>query len=437
MSIPVLASTILLLALLSPAAAGAAGLGTPFAVASCTDCRQSQASVAGAPSGRFVVVWEGASPRDAHGILRRLFEPAGSPRGGEALVNRNIPPEQYDSAVAADARGYVAVWTEEQPGGGSILLAQRFRPLGSRLGGPIAVSADPPGGRIDNFNPAVARTPDGGFVVAGIRFRPVGAAGEDTDPEVYARGFSAAGVALGPPARVSASLASGNRPDLCADAAGRVVAAWTTVDAFRPFEPSLEGVSARRLARSGAPVGNELVVARPLARQAPAAVSCGKAGFVVAWASDQAPAVHRTDVLARRFTVRGRGLGPTLVVNSATEGDQRNPAISHDRAGNFVVVWQDFAARALQARRFAANGVPAGEQFQVRTDPSGSTGPAEPDLAHVGAGGTFVVVWREAGGLFGRLVSQPAGAAVMRAEVGEGAAIEEPEEAQIVGSMDW
>lgn len=407
MSRPVVLPFIFLLTTLfcAAAGAGAAGLGTPFAVASCTDCRQSQASVAGAPSGRFLVVWEGASERDPRGILRRLFEPAGSPRGGDLLVNRSIPPEQHDSAVAADAHGYVAVWTEEQTGGGSLLLAQRFRPLGSRLGNVIVVAADPPATGVDHFNPAVARTPDGGFVVAWVRFRPVGAAGEDTDPEVYARGFSAAGAALGPAVRISASLASGDRPDLCADAAGRVVATWTTVDAFRPFEPSLEGVSARRLSRTGGPVGNELVVARPLAREASAAISCSNAGFVVAWASDQAPAVRRTDVLARRFTPRGRALGATLVVNSATDGDQRGPAISHDRAGRFVVVWQDFAARALQARRFAANGIPAGEQFQVRSETSGGFGPAEPDLAHVGAGGTFVVVWRETGGLFGRLVS--------------------------------
>ena len=383
-------------------------------MSSCPDCRQSEARVAGAPSGRFLVVWEGESTEDPRGVLRRLFEPGGSPRGADALINRAVAPEQRDSSVAADGRGaYVAVWTEERPHGGSAVLAQRLRPLGTRLGPALAVDVDSPEAGIQNFNPSVVRTRDG-FVVVWVRFDPAEPSGAEGGPKVLARGFTAAGAPLGAPARLSVTLASGDRPDLCADGAGRLVAAWTTVDAFRPFQSSLEGVSARRLAASGAPIGRELIVARPEATRAPAAVSCGPAGFVVAWTSDQAPAVAPGDILAQRFAPRGRPLGAALLVNTKTAGDQRNPAISHDAAGRFVVVWQDLSARAIEGRRFGADGAPVGAQFAVRRDPA-SADPAQPDVAHVGTGGGFTVVWREGrSGVFGRLFGAPGTAPLCR-----------------------
>ena len=51
-------------------------------------------------------------------------------------------------------------------------------------------------------------------------------------------------------------------------------------------------------------------------------------------------------------------------------------------------------------------------------------------------GRTLLGVWRETGGLFGRLVSEPGTAAAIWAEAGDAALPEEPEEAQIVGSED-
>jgi large repetitive protein len=421
-----------LLLLVAPWAASAQPISAPFPVTACPTCTLGEGMVAGAPSGRFLVVWEGSSAQDSRGVLRRLFDTAAAPRGTEALVNRAFGPVQHSAAVAADPRGgYVVVWSEVRPDGGSDVLAQRFRPLGALLGPAIAVDSDPFGTPVQNFLPAIARTPDGGFVVAWVRYVPPGPFGATLGrPQIFARAFTAAGAPLGPPSLLNATLVSGGRPDLCIDSAGRAVVVWTTIDAVRPFEPSFEGVSVRRFSPALGPLSGETIVAQPRASRSPAAVSCGPGNsFVVTWQSDQTPAAAGSDILAQTFSRRDRRIGPTVVVNTVTSGEQRDPVVAHDATGGFFVAWQDVTTSAIDGRRFQANGTPLGGQFQIGSSTGGNVQPTEPDLAL--AGGRFVVVWHEGkNGLFGRVLSATASAAVMK--MAGTAAMEEVDESSEV-----
>ena len=101
---------------------------------------------------------------------------------------------------------------------------------------------------------------------------------------------------------------------------------------------------------------------------------------------------------------RGRRLGPVFLVNSRIEEGQGNPAVSHDPAGNFVVAWEsmDGVGGLIVARSFAGNGTPSGPDLVVDANAEGLR-PVEPDVAHFGRAGNFVVVWRDGvAGLFGR-----------------------------------
>ncbi len=100
---------------------------------------------------------------------------------------------------------------------------------------------------------------------------------------------------------------------------------------------------------------------------------------------------------SHRFTRAGRPQGPALRVNTMVEGDQKAPAISHDAAGSFVVVWESDISNGagIVARRFAQTGTAASNEFVVESVADGEPKPMEPEIAHLGSAGNFVVVWRD------------------------------------------
>ncbi len=260
-----------------------------------------------------------------------------------------------------------------------------------------------------DYNPAVAPMVDGGFIVAWTSQLPDGVNTQGTTPQILARRFTAAGTPAGAQIKVSVGLVKGDRPGVCVDTSGRPVVVWTTVDAFRPFQSNVSGVSLRRLSAKGVPLtATETVVAPPAAQSLRPAVSCGNGStFVVVWHSDVAPAVANSDILGQRFSNQGRPVGAKFVINTTTTGFQRNPAISHDPSGNFVVAWQsDLGAKVgIFARRYTAKGAPTDPEAEVVSDAPNAVAPANPAVAHVGTKGSYVVVWQDGslGGIHGEL----------------------------------
>jgi len=391
----------------STALAAPAPLAARFPLTTCTTCVRATPSVAAIPSGNFMAVWEGSNPQDPHGVLGRFFQQAGTSNGQPVLLNATIPPDQYDTDVAADATGYVVVWTSIT-GATSDIYAQRYSIAGARVGNAILVNADPPAPAVPaiDFKPAVTKLPTGGFAVVWTRMFPATATSNATPPEVMSRVFTTAGAPAGAAAKISTGLVNGDRPSVCADSLGRFVAVWTVDDLLRPFEPSLIGVTARRMSKTNVPLGPEMVISPATAYDSIAAVACGKGNvFVVAWQSDQPPAARRSDILAARYQMTGAKIGSTILVNKITDNDQRNPSISIDPTGAFVVVWQSVTAAggSIMGRRFTANAVPTGDDFAIyNTATLSEQKPVLPDVAHQGTAGNFVVVWQTVAGLYGQ-----------------------------------
>jgi hypothetical protein len=399
----------LALGLAAAAWAGPTAQGAPFRVSSCATCRQESPAVAGSPSGGFVAVWKGASLTDPHVVAGRFFSSAGVPRAADFLAGNSAAADQYDAAVARDKQGnFIVVWSDVASGNSEI-LAQRYQANGTPTGAAFKVSQDPAGTPTipADFNPVVAGTNDGGFIVVWMNLLPNSPSFPGTTPQVLARKISPAGAPVGAQVKISTGLVSGDRPDVCVDTAGRPVAVWTSVDGFPLFQANHKGVSLRRLTPAGAPTGPaETVVAPAVAGSVRPAVSCGGGStFVVVWHSDQAPAVERTDILGQRFTRLGRAAGPVFRINATTAKDQENPSIAHDPQGSFVVVWQSDAGTqvSINGRRFAANGTPLTPDFEVISGPANAATPLSPDVAGVGTTGGFVVVWQAGSqGIFGR-----------------------------------
>jgi len=378
-------------------------VGTEFILGGCTTCREQAPAVAGTPSGAFAAVWEGKTATDPRSLLARFFTTQGKPRGAERLVSKNLAADPYDPAVAATLNGYVVAWSEVEQGKSDILV-QRFKSTGAALGAAIRVSvevASASGSGMD-YGPAVATAANGGFVVAWVRFTPPG------DPAIMVRRYDASGKPLTGQVEISSGLVKGTVPDVCVLSGGTAVVVWDSIDARRPFEPSLEGVSLRRLSPAGPPVGTaEQVMVPPDAKAASAAVSCGKGNtFVVAYELDRPGATDDSDIFVQRFTRTGVPVaGPALRVNTSLLGKQKTPKVSHDAAGNFVVVWtsqqeNDFG---LIARRIGATGTPLSGEVVVELSDSLVHRPLSPDVAHAGKTGGFVVTWQQgAGAALGR-----------------------------------
>ncbi|MCG8459609.1 MAG: hypothetical protein MI919_25295, partial [Holophagales bacterium] len=125
--------------------------------------------------------------------------------------------------------------------------------------------------------------------------------------------------------------------------------------------------------------------------------------LVVVWDSDD-QGTCPTDIFSNRFDGTGDPLDTESQVSQLGSGlFQRHmePAVAADAQGNFVVAWfitdQD-GEFAAYGRRFASNGTPEANSFEVGIP---NLGPSEPDVARVDDG-RFVVVWHTGGELSGQ-----------------------------------
>ncbi|HVT18959.1 MAG TPA: hypothetical protein VHQ90_22585 [Thermoanaerobaculia bacterium] len=393
-----------LAAVAAPGAAEPRPAGGLFALSGCRTCQQHFPSVAGSEAG-FLAVWEGADATVRQGVFGRPFDHSALPLAADFQVEKGAqqqPPPQYDAAAGVDAQGnYVVVWATIANDLSSI-VAQRYTPAGAPAGQAVVVASDPASSPTipADFKPAVAGTPDGGFAVAWMSLDPAGGA-----TRVMERRYDASDQPTADAIQLNDDFPTGERPGICVSDTGRVIVAWTFADSFQPFQAGKSGVGVRRIYAGGTPIEEELVVAPPTAaNSAAASVSCGKRNsFVVTWHSEQQPAVSGSDVLAQRYSRKAHAIGPTFVVNQKTAGDQKNPAIFHDAAGSFVIVWESTAQGAIGVfgRRYATNGDSLSDEFPVYTS-TGEQVQLRPAIAAAGQDGGFVVVWDGASGLFGR-----------------------------------
>ena len=134
-------------------------------------------AVAGSP--RPGNSWRSGRGQQDHlrGILGRFFARTGAAAAGPVQVNKHLPPDQYDAAVAVDTAGNTIVVWSEVAEGNSEIYGQRFKPKRRRSGTAIKVNLDAAGGANDAARrfPALAAS-------QGRRFRG------DLDPDDPAGG---------------------------------------------------------------------------------------------------------------------------------------------------------------------------------------------------------------------------------------------------------
>ncbi len=169
-------------------------------------------------------------------------------------------------------------------------------------------------------------------------------------------------------------------------------------------DTSASSIQARLYEANGVPGGAQFQVNTYTTgdQNYPAVGPDGSGGFVVAWTSYGATGdPHQSSIQARRYAADGSPAGGQFQVNTYTSGEQYGTAVSEDGAGGFVVVWTSYGssgsdnfATSIQAQRYSADGAPAGGELQVNTYTTNIQG--FPAVAPDGAGG-FVVIWHSTG----------------------------------------
>lgn len=97
-------------------------------------------------------------------------------------------------------------------------------------------------------------------------------------------------------------------------------------------------------------------------------------------------------IIGQIFRAGGIRVGAEFRVNSTTTGDQKNPAVSMDADGDFVVAFEspDDDGTGIRARRFDRNGNPRGDDFAVNSETS--TDQFDPAIDSDAFGG-FIIAW--------------------------------------------
>ena len=171
-------------------------LGGEFVVNSYTTTHQRAPRAAFDGTGNFVVVWRSFRDAGTSGIFARLFDPAGQPRGPEFQINTYTPGEQYGPEVAFDSSGsFQVVWWGPEPDTALNrgVFARRFGPSGEPEGPEFPVPVNRAG---DQGTPALASLGNRGFVTAWFHF-------EDGSGTGIRAGVDCARLYTVPPCRVA------------------------------------------------------------------------------------------------------------------------------------------------------------------------------------------------------------------------------------------
>lgn len=300
----------------------------------------------------------------------------------EFLVNFWTDDDQAhpDLAVFPDG-SFLITWDGVGAGDDKGVFARRFSADGVALGGDFAVNEHTEG---DQEYCRVAALADGGFVVVW------GGTGPDDNHGVFGRIFTAQGVAAGPQFTMNSELpGEQSHPWVVGLAGGGFAAAWTGFGALtgnhdvmlRIFDA--QGQAAAEEFKANVYTDND--------QGLPSMAGWADGRFVVTWQSKPQDS-SGYGVISRFFGPDGVAQSDEIQVNTTTSGNQWTPWVSSHPAG-LVVVWDGEGTEdewGISGRRLDLAGEMVGEEFQVNEIVQGEQWEASvaafPD-------GSFVVVW--------------------------------------------
>jgi len=304
---------------------------------------------------------------------------------GELMVNpvatANTRTHTEATTAALAGGGHVVVYLSY---GDDDIYARRYGGDGLPIGEPFRVSTNT-GGNIQ-YNATVAGLHDGGFVVV------YEASGFDAGSyAVVGRRYDAQGVAMGGEFLVGPSnTATRDQPTVAALEDGGFVVAYEED----------QTLAVQRFNEDGTPHGNRHIISTGYSYGQPAVAGLAGGGYLVTEQGYFLAGGVGFKTVGYLFDANDAlVVGPySLTQTPGAQEEERLAAVTALPDGGFVAVWQttyDSAnGRDVVARRFNADGSPAGDQFVVNTVTAGNQWYASvaalPD-------GRFIIDWESAG----------------------------------------
>jgi hypothetical protein len=198
--------------------------------------------------------------------------------------------------------------------------------------------------------------------------------------ELYGQRYTMKGLAAGVNFRVTPAGWSNMQmnPDVAMDDYGRFVVVWDEKG------QAGQDVYGKLFAANGTPIREEFEIAKA-ADATEAMVSATAAmdsagNFTVCWNKQKA---NQSDIFIRRFDASGTALGQASRINAQLTGYSKTPAIGMNRAGRFVVAWEDNLTDMtdIMAQRFDNAGAMVGGNFEASNLPGQSNPAWEPSVA--------------------------------------------------------
>ena len=308
----------------------------------------------------------------------------------ELVVNSVTTDEQRVASVAMDSQSdFVVTWSSNgEDGSGWGVYAQRFSSDGSETGAKFQVNTTIAG---DQQSSSIAMNPDGKFIISWQSFNQ-----DSSRWGVYAQLYqNTSGPGLGYtgtefPVNTATSGDQAN-PSVAMNAAGDFVISWESEQSGSGF-----GIYAQRYNADGTAAGGEIKVntLRNGEETASSVAMDAQGNFVITW-QYLITSSTSTDIYAQRFDANGDEAGDRFRVNDVMSGNQANPSITMNTAGDFVISWesagQDGDGFGIFAKRYNADGTEAGSEIEVNTY---TTGNQQSSSVAMDDSGDFIVSWQ-------------------------------------------
>ena len=289
-----------------------------------------------------------------------------------------------DLAVATD-ESFVVVWETDREGDGLFdIRAGVYNPDGTERIDPITANTSNSG---QQLKPAVGVDREGRFVVVWE---------DDSNSnklfQIRARGFNADGTERFPQFNVNESSRGQQlAPDVAVDQTGNFVVVWEDDgDGDAVFDVHVRGFNADGTERfpqfkshSGSS-GQQLT---------PAIAMDPSGNFVVLWEND-GNSDGEFQIEARGFNPDGTQRFAQFTVHTQSSGQQRDPAVAMNSSGTFLAAWHDDrdgdGEYQIHARVFNADSTERVVQFTANVNSAGQQ--INPAVA-INDAGNFVIAW--------------------------------------------
>jgi len=180
-------------------------------------------------------------------------------------------------------------------------------------------------------------------------------------------------------------------PSVAIDGSGNYIITW------EDYRNGDSDIYAQRYTGDGTALGSNFMVSEDtegVEQSYPVVIADSLGNFIITW-EDMCNGGY--DIYAQRYNSNGEAQGPNFQINDDTEGAWQNePVIGMDKAGNFVIAWQDWrnGDSDIYAQIFTSEGIAQGANLRINEDTGNDTPSSHPALAVDGLG-NFIICWQD------------------------------------------